>query len=184
MLFISLKSLRRTGKTADNKLYRHQYHSLFSPKKKEKVPNLLCGFLLGIFFTCALFHYICDISVATNSFVQASSLALPSIWGLRWSYVKNSGNIHSLRNIKQLCSRVLRSLPVSYRTDCREYLSELALNFLLQNDMLYHSNSIYIRQFPPRFGSVICRSTHRIFSSFSFHTNISIYKDVLCSISF
>lgn len=184
MLFISLKSLRRTGKTADNKLYRHQYHSLFSPKKKEKVPNLLCCFLLGIFFTCALFRYICDISVATNSFVQASSLALPSIWGLRWSYVKNSGNIHSLRNIKQLCSHVLRSMPVSYRTDCREYLSELALNFLLQNDMLYHSNSIYIRQFPPRFGSVICRSTHRIFSSFSFHTNISIYKDVLCSISF
>lgn len=110
---------------ADNKLYRHQYHSLFSPRKKGKVPNLLCCFLLGIFSICALFLYICDISVATNSFVQISSLALPSIWELRWSYVKNSGDIQSLRNIKQLCSHVLRSMPVNYKTDCREYLSEL-----------------------------------------------------------
>lgn len=89
-----------------------------SPKKQ--LPNPLCCLLLRVLFICALFYYIWKISVAMKSFVQPPSLALPCIWGLRWSYVKNPGNIQACEILSKcavtvcnLCQWITKQIVVS-----------------------------------------------------------------------
>lgn len=80
-----------------NKLYRHQYHSMFF--SKEGVGAKSCvDHWLG--FSIFMFYYICKTHVAMKSFLQPSLVALPCIWELSLCCLRKITEHPNLQNTK------------------------------------------------------------------------------------
>lgn len=167
---MSLKSLQREMKMAENQVYRPQCHSRFP--SKEGVGTKYLVLTTAWDFLC-LFCYTCKTLVAMKNFLQLSLISLPGIWGLRWNYFEKLQNVQAC---KILNKRFIYGSELQGRL---WWVSELSMNVVSQRDILPYSISIYTKKFSQvfRWQALNCRS-------FSFHTWISVYQDTLCSITF